>query len=355
MSAPSSPNSPKKTFGNLVDITHISSNILGNIQTIEGNTQFNTNITVGNITNLTLDQTINGNGFIVVNQQGTDEKGDTITHSTFDTTNPMFDPQIKENLVETVDNYYDDEQNTETKLVLDQIKLYAGKIQCDDFHGKGSIDDYSELFRAASKIANDSKQIKLDVDVDGFNQFADAADELANLFNSFILKLENVSIINDLDFLRAISIALGKIWNLSEVFGKFKQTILATTTVHMPKSAHDTKLLIEGVMTEVNCAMNYINHFVNPFSNPNLVGANLSSDEHNVITQAVNTIDNWNVLCDQGVSIAMSNNPDIQYISNANNELKTKSSTLRTATSNLKAKLALFNINRTNVNLNVSV
>ena len=83
-----------------------------------------------------------------------------------------------------MNNYYDNEQNNETKLVLEQIKLYAGKIQCDVFHGKGSIDDYSELFRAASKIANDSKQIKLDVDVDGFNEFADAADELANLFNS---------------------------------------------------------------------------------------------------------------------------------------------------------------------------
>ena len=352
---PTSPNSKNTFSGNIANITHVAGNIIGNIETIEGNTQFNTNITVANITNLTLDQTINGNGFIVVNQQGTAANGDEVTHSTFDTTDPTLDPQIKENLVETVDNYYDDAKNIETKLVLDQIKLYAGKIQCDDFHGKGSIDDYSELFRAASKIANDSKQIKLDVDVDGFNQFADAADELANLFNSFIVKLENVSIINDLDFLKAISIALSKIWNLSEVFGKFKQTILATTTVHMPKSAHDTKLLIEGVMTEVNCAMNYINHFVNPVSNPNLVGANLSSDEHNVITQAVNTIDNWNVLCDQGVSIAMSNNPDIQYISNANNELKTKSSTLRTATSNLKAKLALFNINRTNVNLNVIV
>jgi hypothetical protein len=350
MSSPSSPKSPD-IKGNKVNITHTIGNLTGNITTIEGNTLIDNPI----LSNLTLDETINGNGFVVVNQQGTTINGNEVTHTTFDTINPTFDPQIKENLVETVNNYYDNEQNNETKLVLDQIKLYAGKIQCDDFHGKGSIDDYSELFRAASKIANDSKQIKLDVDVDGFNEFADAADELANLFNSFILKLENVSIINDLDFLKSISIALGKIWNLSEVFGKFKQTILATTTVHMPKSTHDTKILIQGVMNEVNCAMNYINHFVNPISNPNLIGANLSIEEHNVITQAVNTIDNWNILCDQGVSIAMSNNADIQYISAANNELKTKSSTLKTATSNLKAKLALFNINRTNVNLNVSV
>jgi len=68
MTTPYSPNSPNKTFENLVGITHVNSNVLGDITTIEGNTQFDTNITAGNIINLTLDQTINGNGLIVVNQ-----------------------------------------------------------------------------------------------------------------------------------------------------------------------------------------------------------------------------------------------------------------------------------------------
>lgn len=155
-----------------------------------------------------------------------------------------------------------------------------------------------------------------------------------------------MSIINDLDFLRAISIALRKIWNLSEVFGKFKQTILATSTIHIPKSAHDTSLILQSVLGEVNCAMKYINHFVSPDVLNVPTGANLSSSEQTIITQAVHTIDNWNVLCDQGVSIAMANNPDIQQIISANTQLKSKTSALKNATSTLKAKFALYNITR---------
>ena len=98
--------------------------------------------------------------------------------------------------------------------------------------------------------------------------------------------------------------------------------------------------------------MNYINHFVNPGTEV-LPTANLSLAEHDVINRAVATIDNWNVLCDQGVSIAMSSNPDIQYITQSNDLLKTQTTNLRTATSSLKAKLSLYNINRS-VNINIS-
>jgi hypothetical protein len=75
-----------------------------------------------------------------------------------------------------------------------------------------------------------------------------------------------------------------------------KETILATSAVKIPKSAHDTKVIIEGVMGELNCAMNYMNNFVNP--SDNLPDAQLSQDDKNIITAAVNTIDNWNVLCE---------------------------------------------------------
>lgn len=331
--------------GNVVQITTSNVSVNGNMSVFEGNA--NVNFTVPIYGNLTVDQTIKGNGYIVVNQQG-----DGVTHTTFDTTDPALDPQIDENLVQKVESYYEDEQQTETKVVMDEIRLYAGRIQCDDFHGKGTIDDYNQLFVAAAKIANESKQIKLDVDVEGFNEFSAAADELASLFNSFILKLENVSIINDLDFLRAISRALAKIWNLSEVFGKFKQTILATTRVQIPRSAHDASIILGNVMSEINCAMKYINHFVAP-TEIVPIGANLSTTELNVINQAVATIDNWNILCDQGVSVAMSNNADIQNILSINDSLKTKTTTLKNATTNLRAKFALYNINR-NVSININ-
>jgi hypothetical protein len=337
---------------NIIDITTIVNGNTGSITTIEGNVIVNDYITNPIFSNVVYSNTfVNGN-VEIIDTMGSTINGNFATQSTFNTIDPTLDTQITQNLVETVDSYYNDSNNSQTALVMSQIRNYASKIQCSDFHGKGSIDDYSELFRAAAKIANDSKQIKLDVDVSGFTEFSQAADDLSNLFNSFIIKLQNVSIINDLDFLTSISIALQKIWNLSETFGRFKHTILATSSIQIPKSAHDTKIILEGVIGEVNCAMNYINHFVNP-GTQNLPAANLSLAEHDVINRAVSTIDNWNVLCDQGVSIAMSSNPDIQYITQSNDILKNQTNNLRTATSSLRTKLSLYNINRS-VNINIT-
>ena len=144
-------------------------------------------------------------------------------------------------------------------------------------------------------------------------------------------------------FLRAVSVALKKIWNLSEVFGKFKQTILATSTIQIPKSTHDTKTVLESVIGNVNCAMKYISHFVDS-SSPAPVDANLSTEEKGVIDAAVSTIDSWNVLCEQGVSIAMSNNPDIKYIKTASDQMKNTTQTLKNATNALKTKLASYAI-----------
>ena len=67
--------------------------------------------------------------------------------------------------------------------------------------------------------------MNLDIDVDGFNDFGKDVDDLANLFNTFIIKLQNVNIINDNNFLSSVLDALKKIVNLSNVFGQFKQQL----------------------------------------------------------------------------------------------------------------------------------
>lgn len=289
--------------------------------------------------------TISGVGYEITNQEGTADDGTIIDRVTFDTTLPeLYDPDIHENLSQYVETYNDQiDPSGQTVTLLNQIKAYAAEIQCDDFHGKGTIEDYTTLFQAASRIATETKHMELNVDIEGFNQFADAADELSQLFTGFITKLQNVNIINDISFLTAISIALGKIVNLSNIFGKFKQTVFATTVIQLPKSAHDTKIVIEDVMGEINCAMQYINYFVSP-TDVSLNGAALSVEEKNIINKSVETINTWNILCEHGVSIAMSENVDVKYIQQASNELKQTTNNLKNATNTLKSKLASYNI-----------
>lgn len=299
-----------------------------------------------NIVSFTLNETINGVGTVTTNQQGTTASGTDVTHTTLLTTDTTSDIQISENLVGTV-NVYDVQSNSPSGLLLNDIRMYAGKIQCTDFQGKGTIDDYTVLFESASRIANETKQMQLNIDVEGFTDFGQAADDLSKLFNSFIVKLQTVSIIDDTTFLASILDALKKIFNLSEVFGRFKETIMATATIQMPKSAHDTKVVLESVMDELSCAMNYINYFVTSTGTPDVrANAHLSETEQTIINTAVTTIDSWNALCEQGVSISLESNADVQFIKQANADIKQKTSALKTATASLKAKLAGFNINQ---------
>ncbi len=291
---------------------------------------------------VSLNQTIVEPGLeINYNQQAIPDTSVT-TNATFISTDPVnYVPNINENLNEVVEYNYDDHVITESDNLVDEIRDYASKIKCEDFHGKGSIDDYAALFQAASKIASDSKQMQLDIDIDGFNDFGKAADDLSELFINFTKRLQNINIINDTSFLRAVLDSLKKIYNLSEVFGKFKSTILVTSEIKIPKTAHDTKIILSGVMDEVNCAMNYINNFVTP--DANLTNAQLTPADKNIINKAVSTIDNWQTLCDQGVSIALTNNSDMVYLKQTNTELKQKTIAIKSMTDKLKLKLTQYN------------
>jgi hypothetical protein len=288
--------------------------------------------------NLSANNTNIGEGY-VIEVEHTNINNETIIHTTFNTTDPEHHiPQIKEDLKETIEIVNDD--NPETVAVMNEIKNYAALIKCENFHEKGSIEDYSLLFQVASNIANETKKMELDIDVDGFNEFGTAADELASLFTSYILKLENISIINDLSFLYSVADSLKKIVNLSNVFSKFKETIIATSTIKIPKSANDTKVILEGVMQEVNCAMNYINHFVNP--EYSVENSELSLADKNIINKSVETIENWNNSCEHGVSNALKNNPSIQYLTQTNINLKQKKVQLSLLTNTLKTKLSFL-------------
>jgi hypothetical protein len=293
---------------------------------------------------------ISGTGYEIEHAEGKDEDGDDLKKTTFDTTEPeLYDPQIHQDLNETIETYNDlsgvdlSGNPSQTSALYEEIKDYASQLQCSDFHGKGSIEDYNALFEAAGRIANETKQIELDVDIEGFNEFAQAADDLSSLFEGFILKLNNVSVITDVTFLMSVVSALKRIVNLSETFGRFKQTVFSTSAIQLPKSAFDTKVVLDGVMDEINCAMQYIDHFVNP-TDPSLNEAALSTEEKAIIQKSVDTIDNWNNMAEYGVSIALSNDENIQCIQQYSQELKTKKTSLISASATLRAKLASFNI-----------
>jgi hypothetical protein len=122
-----------------------------------------------------------------------------------------------------------------------------------------------------------------------------------------------VNIINDTAFLNSILIALRKIVNLSNNFAKFKETILLTNTIDIPKSISSTAIAINQVSDEIDCAMQYISNFATP--DPSLTKGKLSYADKLIIQKATTTINSWNSIVSNGVSVTMANNTDIQYIS----------------------------------------
>lgn len=223
--------------------------------------------------------------------------------------------------------------------MVQQIKFYADQIKCEDFKGKGTIDDYTNLFEAASKIANETKHVQLDIDIEGFNQFGHAADELTRLFTSFTKKIQSINIIDDTLFLSAVLSALQKVVALSKAFGAFQECILVKNTIELSSSIGETKRILENVSEEVNCAMDYISHFSSP---TNLEGANLNHVNRNAITRACTTIDAWNTIYKNGASMAMNDNADIQYIKRTNQTFIRQSAQLRTSTNIIRSRYSYY-------------
>ena len=242
-------------------------------------------------------------------------------------------PRITEDLTQVLTII---EDTVEDQSIVAQIKACAAEIQCSDFHGKGSVEDYTALFDAASKIVSDVKQVQLDIDIQGFTEFGNAADELSLLFEGFTKKIQSVNLIDDTAFLQAILSALKKIVHLSNTFGKFKKSIVATHTIQLSDSVGKTKKILEDVTEEVECAMQYIQYFVSPSGS--LPAAELNEIDRNVIRRATTTIEAWSQIYEKGVSIAMNENEDIQYIHQSNELFRSKSVVLKSSTQQLRNK-----------------
>jgi hypothetical protein len=242
---------------------------------------------------------------------------------------------------------YDDGVDISINSIMQEITLYAGKINCSDFQGKGTINDYTELFKVAACLAKEEKQTALNINIDGFKEFGNAADELSELFKHYIAKIEHMNVVNDAAFLAEILFYLKKIWNLSETFGRFKETIIGTSIIKIPKSLQDTRYILDGVMTEMDCAMKYIQCFVSPESVHDVSlcapgTLELSTSEKNQIQEAVKTIQKWNHFYNQDIHIAVSENTDIKFIESANEIIKNTANALKDKTAILKGKLLMY-------------
>jgi hypothetical protein len=88
--------------------------------------------------------------------------------------------------------------------------------------------------------------------------------------------------------------------------------------------------------------MQYINHFA--IADPTLIKGSLSSADKLIIQKATTTINSWNSIVSNGVSVTMSNNTDIQFIKNQNELYSIRTAKLKMATNAIKNKFIFYNL-----------
>jgi len=226
---------------------------------------------------------------------------------------------------------YNDETDPSLNHILQEIKTYADNIQNANFQGKGTINDYITLFTTSLNIA---KQNNLIIDISGFQDLGNAADELSSVFQQYIVKLQNPNTINNLAFLTSIASSLEKINNLATIFLNFKQTILQTSIIEIPKSLENTKIILQNLLPEINNAFLYINHFINPITDISL-GTLSVQDQAQIIEK-------WENKCVNDVNIILSENIDISFIKQANLIIENTAKLLKNSTVVFKGKISTF-------------
>lgn len=281
-------------------------------------------------------------GFEIIRESAVLPDGTIIYQQVGFTVDPSSDIQITQDLSAII-QIYNDETDPSLNAIMQEISQYAANINCINFQGKGSIDDYAELFTVASNLAREAKQTTLVIDISGFYEFGNAADELSKVFQQYIVKLENINVVNDMEFLKAITASLKKISHLADVFGKFKETILATSIVEIPKSLEDTRLILDGVMSEVDCAMKYVHHFICPENDISMCAASsLSPEEKALIAAAISTIQDWDNKYSKNLQVVLSENADVKFIKEANKIIASTARDMKNATTIFKGKISFL-------------
>ncbi len=206
------------------------------------------------------------------------------------------------------------------------------------FTGKGSLADYEKLFEQVKLVSVENVTAELNVQLDGLEALGVAAEGLSAMFAGVTATLASVRTIDDSNVLKSAAVSLDKIVKLSKVFGEFQETITATSAVEIPKSVQTTGVILAEVSKKVDVAMTYIDYFVNP-SEKILEGAALNDAQKADIAGATNAIVNWNSLCKDGVSFAMTTNADIQNLRTTDETLMLQAKQLQQAVSSLTKSL----------------
>jgi len=155
------------------------------------------------------------------------------------------------------------EPSNESKKILCEIDGYIDNIRCDKLTGKGSIDDYKNLFQRVFEYSDEltTQKISLDMDMKKLDKFADSAEQLTKTISDLTIRLKSIVAVNDIKFLNDFRDKVQKISKLYETIDEFQTTIIESSELYIPTTLEQINKKLRKITEEIDSSMVYLDNF----------------------------------------------------------------------------------------------
>jgi hypothetical protein len=154
----------------------------------------------------------------------------------------------------TYDDPFDDDE-------MGEITELVNKIKCQKAQGMGTLAEYAALLDLAKDA---SSNISLTLDISGLTQFASLAESYGQIFQDITQNLSSVTTIDSAPALNLVKAELQKIADMYDHLDSLKLEIRRTATLRIPDTIQQTADQLQTVYSELECTLNYLEHFCDP-------------------------------------------------------------------------------------------
>ena len=234
--------------------------------------------------------------------------------------------------------------NDEQIEKLQKIRDLAEKIKCTEFHNKGTLKDYEELIEKIRTV--EIQKVDLDLELDGLDKFGKFSKEISEMILGLSARIEQVSTVNDTEFLDKTIQQMENIQMLINALDKFKIDVAATSKLRLPSSTREVSQILSDLYVEASCAKEYIDYFTGVRSDRPSEDAELSENDKNAIQDAIKAIDLWVDMTNNGLEATMKNDENIQNIKEYNQKFSDLTEDLQASLQKFKDIQASFQENQ---------
>lgn len=209
----------------------------------------------------------------------------------------------------------------DSKSLVLEIQKLQEKIKCSRFQGKGTMDDYANVFKKIQQYfaAVGDSNVEITIDTENLDNFAEQAKIFSEMFEEILIKFNKVSSVDDSVVLKKIRDDMVTITKMYENIDKFKAIVTGTSSLQIPQTIIDCTEVLNNINSDIACSLSYINYFVDssaPMNELQLQRSQLSGDDKKALEFFENSIQVWIDMVNNDGTVAMSTNAYVKAFKN---------------------------------------